>query len=51
MDLIKKFVANYSKSYDVPSMCSVKERKCDNETFETALETSESVLLKVGQVR
>ena len=49
MDLNKKFVANYLISYDVPSMCSVKERKSDFETFETALDTLDSVLFGVNK--
>ena len=44
MRFIKKFPAKMPRIYDVPSMCSLKARKWDIETFETALESSESVL-------
>ena len=45
---LKKFPRQFSKSYDVPSWCDLKARKWDIEAFETALETSESVLFAHG---
>ena len=46
IDFIKIFLVNYLKSYNVPSMCFQMSRKRVIETFETALESSESVRFK-----